>query len=367
MNIAYISPRFAPDVGGVETVVAQLATRVAAAGHHVEVLTQAHDRRLPRVDVIDAVTVRRFAVPAPSQHYAFAPGLWTYLTRAARRYDVLHAHNYHALPSLGAALMNRRPLVFSPHYHGSSQSSLRTLLHIPYRAAGAAVFRRASRVICVSEAEAALVRRHFPGASERLTVIPNGVDVAAISAAPPYAQDKAIVLSVGRLEEYKNVQRAIEALAHLDDAFALRVIGDGPARSALEALARRLCVQDRVKFLGRVDDDALRRWYRTARVYVNMSSHEAFGITLLEAIAAGAGVVAADIPAFRDVAAGSGALAATLIPLDTDAAALAHAIRAVDTRRGTRAAPPRVSSWDDVVAQTVQVYHAVAGSGLSCA
>jgi glycosyltransferase involved in cell wall biosynthesis len=359
LRIAYVSPCYAPHVGGVQRHVAELARRVAAQGHHVEVLTHERDRGLPAVEVIDGVTVRRFLVPYPSQHYALAPGLWAYLARYSLRYDVVHAHSYHALPALAAAVTKCRPLVFTPHYHGTGHSHFRRLLHLPYRTVGALIFRRSSRVICVSEAEAALVRGHFPYVAGRVTVIPNGVDVAALRAAEPYPEHRTIILTGGRLEEYKNVHLTVQALAHLNLSFALRVTGDGPARPALEDLVARLGLQERVEFLGRVDDTALRRWLRTATVYVSMSSHEAYGLAIAEAVAAGTRVVAADIPAHREVAATAASSIVTLASLDIATGALAQTIRSAAARARDATPVAAVPSWDAVAAQTIHIYRAV--------
>jgi glycosyltransferase involved in cell wall biosynthesis len=356
-RIAYVSPRYAPSTGGVETHVAQLARRVAAHGYHVEVLTQETDRGLPLVEVLDGVTVCRFPAWLPGRTYSVAPGLWAYLARHRTCYDVVHAHGYHALPALGAALAGCHPLVFTPHYHGTGHSRLRRWLHMPYRALGAAIFGHSSRVICVSHAEAALVRRHFPAVAGRVTVIPNGVDVSALREALPFPEARTVVLSVGRLEGYKNVHLTIRALAYLEETFVLRVIGDGPARPSLEGLATRLGLRARVAFLGRVGDGVLRRWFRTARVYVSMSGHEACGLTLLEALAAGSRVVAADIPPFREIAAGAGADIVALAPLDVTPAALAQVISGAAAQ--TRDAATSVPSWDAVAAQTVRLYRAV--------
>jgi glycosyltransferase involved in cell wall biosynthesis len=359
MRIAYISPRYMPYVGGVETHVAHLARRAARQGHAVEVLTQESDRSLPAQEELGGVTVRRFPATLAAHNYTFAPSLWAYLARHSRRYDILHAHSYHALPSLGAALSRHRPLVFTPHYHGTGHSAFRSLLHVPYRLAGRLIFRRASRVICVSEAEARLVCRHFPQVSDRVMVIPNGVDVPALRSAQPYRQDRAVILCVGRLEEYKNVHLAVEAFTHLDDTFALVVIGDGPARRSLEALTERLGLHGRVKFLGRVDDSTAHRWFRTASVYASMSSHEAFGITVREALAAGARVVASDIPAHRDVMALVGPGAVSLVPLDARPAQLARTFRDTSIRTQNSPALMQIASWDVVAEQTLRVYPAL--------
>ncbi len=361
LRIALVTPRYSPSIGGVETHVAHVATRLAAQGHAVEVLTQAHARGLAPREDIGGVDVRRFPLPLPSESplLAFAPGLWAYLARHGARYDVVHAHHYHALPALGAALTGCAPLVFTPHYHGGGHSPLRSLLHVPYRHAGARVFARAHRVICNSEAEAALVRRDFPLVQGRVSVIYPGVDVAAIRAATPYAETRRVILSVGRLERYKNVHLTVAALRYLDESYVLRVVGDGPARPALEGLARRLGLCERVQFLGRVEDDAVRRWLRTARVYVSMSGHEAFGLALVEALAAGASVLASAIPAYREIARAAPPDVTTLLPLASPPAAIAAALRALTARQPVALPGRRVASWDDVAARTLALYGAL--------
>jgi len=362
MKIGYVTKHYTPFRGGVETHVEEIAVRMAAKGHTVEVLTQASDRHSSPTESIDSVLVRRFPLVSTSRHYAFAPGLWSHLARESGRYDVVHAHSYHALPALGAALLSRRPLVFTPHYHGAGHSRLRTLLHTPYRRLGAVIFARARSVICVSHAESALVQQHFPRVSGRVIVIPNGVDVAALRMAQPFASDRTVILSVGRLESYKNVERIIASFAHLPDDFVLCVVGEGPDRRSLEALMVRLRLQGRARFLGHVDTLTLQRWFRTATVYVSMSSREAFGISLIEALAAGAGVVAADIPAYREIVMdGAAGGAATLVPLDAPPAALAAAIRDVAARHGAseRALLPGIVSWDDVAERTEILYRGV--------
>ena len=138
----------------------------------------------------------------------------------------------------------------------------------------------------------------------------------------------------------------------------LRVIGDGPARLMLQDRAKRLGLQGRVAFLGPLDDAALHRWFRTARIYVSMSSREAFGIALLEALAAGAAVVATDIPAHREVASGTPHVVA-LVPLGATAEKLARTVQAMATC--ARVAVPLLSvpSWETVAAQTIDVYRAI--------
>src|SRR5581483_11789166 len=132
---------------------------MVARGHDVEVLTQASRRATTQSDDVDGIVVRRFPLLVRSPDYAVAPGLGRFLRANAHRYDVVHAHNYHALVATMAASARPRAFVFTPHYHGTSASAVRRALHIPYRRVGSYIIRQAQRVICVSHREAALVRR----------------------------------------------------------------------------------------------------------------------------------------------------------------------------------------------------------------
>ena len=200
MRVAFVSAHYAPMIGGVEKHVVAIATRLAAQGHQVEVLTHAEPGSgLAPVELIDGVTVRRFPVPLPSRNYAFSPALSLHLHRHGGDYDVLHAHGYHALPALQATLARPPALVFTPHYHGTGHSFFRKLLHPPYRRLGRLIFTRAGRVIAVAPPEGELILSHFPEVRRRLSVVPNGVDRPALDGAEPFDLQSRVVLSAGRL------------------------------------------------------------------------------------------------------------------------------------------------------------------------
>ena len=101
------------------------------------------------------------------------------------------------------------------------------------------------------------------------------------------------VLSVGRLETVKRPQLAIEAMAHAPSGLRLLIVGEGTQREALEALAGRLGIDDRVAFLGTVDDETLLRLYAGARAVVYVPYDEDFGYVTLEAFLAHKPVVTA--------------------------------------------------------------------------
>lgn len=364
MKIALVTPRFAPDIGGLETHVRELATRFANRGISVEVLTQTADRSLPREDRRDNLIIRRFPVVFRSDNYAVSWRLPLFIARNRRRYDLIHVHNYQALPALsGALLAGDRPVVFTPHYHGVGHSAFRSGLHRPYRLLGRRLFARSDQVICVSHAEASLVIRHFPAVAPKIEVIPNGVDTLELSTAEPFDGCGRVVLSVGRLESYKNVDTVIGAMSELDSSYGLRIVGEGPDEDRLRRQVTTSSLQSRVEFLKRVDRQSLCRWYRTASVYVNMSGREAFGISALEAIASGASVVLSDIPAHREILSAYGGDRGCLVRLPVNRARLAASIAAAEHGHGDECAPPLPPSWDRVAQETTDLYTSVIRRG----
>jgi len=353
MRVAMVTPSYAPRMGGVETHVQAIAARLPGLGVDVEVLTQGRDRAERRDP--GAVTVRTFPSVVPSDAYPVAPGLWAWLHAARHDFDLVHVHGYHGIAALAGASATSLPVVFTPHYHGGGHTRFARVLHLGYRHAGSWVFSHASRVVAVSAAEAGLVGDHHPRVAGKLRVIPNGVDVAELMDAAPFPTTVPVVVSVGRLLAYKHVEVAVAAMARVEAACELVVVGDGPERPRLERAARS--TPARVRVLGPVDDAQRRRWQRSADVVVSLSEHEAFGLTLLEGLAVGARAVATDIPAHREVAGLSGAAdAVTFVSTPPDPGEVGAAIGRALAQRRLTVLPARVWTWDAVAEATRLVY-----------
>jgi len=194
------------------------------------------------------------------------------------------------------------------------------------------------------------------------------VDVGQLLAVPRrHDGPGTLVLSVGRLEGYKRLDLLATAVPSLPADVRVVVVGDGPARTQLEELVRTLGVEDRMTFTGTLPHDQLLERFRSADVFVSLSTHEAFGLTLLEGSVAGAGVVATDLAPHREVAGLLPAGAVRLIPTSSSPAEVAAAIMAALTDRarldagaGADPAAWSVPSWDSMVAQVLDVYRAVA-------
>ena len=358
MRIAQLVSYYDPQVGGVETHVRRLAQGCAEAGDRVTVLT--HQVGASPVDEwMGPVRVLRFPLTVSSRTYPLSLSLFRYLKQHTADFDLVHAHNYHTLVG-HAAIRSRLPFVFTPHYHGTGHTPLAISLHRLYRSIGARLFTAASAVICVSPPERDLVTKDFPRATAKMVVIPNGADAGQ----PTSGEDQImlgtpVVLTVGRLERYKNVDLIIEAFRALPTPATLVVVGDGPDRGRLEQRAGTSGAGWPVIFTGSIPDASLDRLYAQADVVSSASDHEAFGLTLAEGLASGARVVASSIPAhvaFGRLVGTEGPV--TLVdPRDTR--------RFTDVLAASLAAgrvPPadvRLPSWAEVVETTRELYSQV--------
>jgi glycosyltransferase involved in cell wall biosynthesis len=355
MRIAQVVSSFHPRIGGVEMHARRLAQGCAEAGDVVTVLTHEVSGS-PLSECAGGVRVLRFPLTVSSRNYPLSLSMFRYLKRHADDFDLVHAHSYHTLVG-HAAVRSRLPFVFTPHYHGTGHTPLRALLHRLYRPAGARQLTAAQAVICVSEAERTLVIRDFPGVSGKVMTIPNGTDPKMPAPVEGMAGlNEPILLTVGRLERYKNVDLVIDAFRDLPSPATLVVVGDGPDRARLERHASTIAPGRPVIFSGKVSDSVLDGLFARANVVTSASDHEAFGLTLTEGLASGARVLASAIPAHAELArrAGADAPIALVDPRDTRqfTGALAASLRA----GRVPIQDLRLPSWADVVEDTRELY-----------
>ena len=355
MRIAQVVSSYHPRIGGVETHVRHLAEGCAAAGDHVTVLT--HQVGNTKADEwAEGVRVLRFPLTISSRNYPFSVKLYRYLRLHAADFDLVHAHNYHTL--IGhAAIRSGLPVVFTPHYHGTGHTPIAAFLHRVYRPAGARQFLAATAVICVSEAERELVIKDFPGAEGKVMTIANGTDRRQITSDKERGLLGApVVLTVGRLERYKNVDLIIKAFRALPYSAIFLVVGDGPDRARLERQVEAGGPGCPVIFTGNVSGEMLNRIFEQANIITSASDHEAFGLTLMEGLVSGARVVASDIPAHVALArlAGPDAPVSLVDPRNTTqfTSLLSESL----TSDRIQSADFRMPSWTEVVGNTRELY-----------
>jgi glycogen(starch) synthase len=379
VRIAVVTWEYPPlVVGGLATHTEGLAQALARAGHDVAVLTL-HHPDAPDDAVVGGVRVLRAHTDLPwlpddqfvarmasANHHLVA------LTAALDdwRPDVVHAHDW-LVAWTGDALRELwdRPLVATIHATERGRNGGQVPAGQPSAINSVEwwLTYQASRVICCSRFMRDEVIGAFDLPADKVHVVPNGVDPQSWGpqdGLPRAGHDQPLILSWGRVQFEKGFQTLVQALPEVRLARpGLRVViaGRGWYLAELHELARTVGVDDICEFPGFVPDQELRSMLHHATLVVIPSLYEPFGIVALEAMAAGAPVVAAASGGLVEVIDATGA--GTLFP-PGDPGALAGVLRDLLAHPDTLAAQRHQAfallseryTWDAVAAATVPVY-----------
>jgi len=310
VRIVQVLPFFYPHAGGVESHVRGLVREFVQEGHEVTVVTSRYDRRLPKEEEVEGYRILRTRtlgvlldtpldfgtgpaarpIEADVFHLHYPPPLTSYFaTRALARRHAPVCLTYHCD-------------LYLPGVTGRLLAGIYQTVFLP------ATLDRTDRIIVHT--------RSYGGTSamlrgRELTVIPSAVDLdrfrpgldASRIRSDLRLDGKRVLVFTGRLVPHKGVDVILEALAQLPKDVVLVVIGAGPRLPSLVGLARRLEVEDRVRFCPAVTDEELPYFLALGDVFVFPSQNrlEGFGLVVAEAMAAGLPVVVADMPGVREV------------------------------------------------------------------
>ena len=324
MRVVHVGKFYPPEyVGGLESVVVTLNDDLVRRGVGVSAVVAA-------VQGSGGVSEHRGVrvVRAPTLGTMLSQPLTPTFARAVRREagDLLHLHHPNPLADW-AALSDRRPFIVTHHSDIVRQRALRPL----YRPLLARALGRAAAVVVGSEQLRASSQDLAP-VRDRVRVIPFGIDGARFATTPEVAARAAslragvggrpVVLAVGRLVGYKGFDVLTRAARGLDAAVV--IVGTGPDEARLRAMAG-----PEVVFAGRVSDADLVAWYHACDLFClpSVSSAEAFGIVLLEAMACGRPLVTTALPTGVAAVNRDGRTGLVVPPGDADA--LREALRAL--------------------------------------
>lgn len=293
MKVLSITPTFFPTLGGLEQVVLELALRVRNHGVQMDV-AHVSTGLARRRETVDDVTVYRIPLYG-NRAIGWAPALG----KLARGYDLLHVHD----PQLMALSANVRhtcasvPAVLSTHggfWHTDRGYTLKRVYESTLLRGAAAHYRR---VLASSVGDYEYFKRY----ADRISLCSNGVDVKEFNTVvPPVSPDPCQWIYWGRLSRNKRVDLVIDYTAAARKRglpVELLVCGqdvDGLMPS-LAAQVDRLQLRGVVRFEPFLDDSALRGELARRSVYVTASEHEGFGLSVVEAMAAGLIVVCRDM------------------------------------------------------------------------
>ena len=296
-----VSPYALSVFGGVQEQVLAMSRELSARGHEVLVVapdsSDSNDYDTPARMVREG---RLFSLPANGSRAPLT--LSPFAAQRARRAievfgpDVIHFHEPFA-PLIGWSVLDAHRWASVGTFHRSGAGPAFSLT--------TPLLRRLAKGIdvptAVSEAAAATIK---DAVGIEPTVLFNGFETARFTSTPRERGDETVLVTVGRLEERKGIAIAIDAVrSHNErgaDSWRLVIIGDGPQRQRLEALAAH---DERILFCGALSDVHKRAWLRRADALLAPALRgESFGLVLLEGMASETTVVASDITGYREAA-----------------------------------------------------------------
>ena len=320
MNIFMVTNTFVPHVGGVARSVQRFSEAYQALGHEVTVVApgvpgqEVEETGVVRIPAYGNINGSSFNLPALSAKIEKS------LTLAGVLHgpDVVHSHHPFLLGELARRLSDRWrvPLVFTHHtmYEqytysmgeaGKSAFAPTFVAHLATEYAN-----NCDCVIAPSESTRDILRSR--GVVTPIEVVPTGVDVGRFARGDKQAWRRRlgipstapVVGHVGRLAKEKNLAflaRAVRGFLQSSPEAHAIIVGDGPATDETRAAFLRGAMASRIHFLGTRHGQELVDAYHALDVFAFSSTSETQGMVLVEAMAAGAPVVALDAPGARDV------------------------------------------------------------------
>ncbi len=374
MRIAMLGHKRMPSrEGGVEVVVGELSTRMAALGHEVTCYNRGgHHVSGKKFDPEKEKKYRGVSlvtVPAiPMKGFAAMSASLIASVRAAfGRYDVVHFHTEGPCATLWLPkLMGKRCIVTVhglDHQRAKWGRMARTYILLGEKVAA----RFADEIIVLSRS----VQQYFRDTYQRETIlIPNGYPRVVRREADVITREYGLkkdgyILYLGRITPEKGIGRLIEAFGQLDTDKKL-VIAGGASDSAdyFAGLRDAAALDPRIIFTDFVQGQTLEELYSNALLYVLPSELEGMPISLLEAISYGCCCLVSDIPENRDVACECG-----MTFRSGDAEDLRRKLRELladpekiaECRRMTQEKTCQGCCWDEVVDRTLALYQAPCG------
>jgi phosphatidyl-myo-inositol alpha-mannosyltransferase len=368
VRILLVSPYDLTSPGGVTSHVFDAAEAFRNRGHPTTLVGPCGDGALPP-DAWTHLMGGTMRLPSPGDE-AWV-NLNPFIVRDVRafldhnEFDVVHIHEPF-VPFLGPSFLRLSSAVKVGTFH-----SWRKGVHLPYLLGWPLIRywnRQLSGRIAVSEVSKQTILPYAPG---EYRIIPNGVNIrrfACPEPAPPHLADgRPTILFVGRVEARKGLPFLLQAYRSVKEAIPsarLVIVGEGGLRRKFQTMAANMALGD-VHFEGHVPPALLPGYYQRADVFCSPSTvNEAFGITLLEAMASGTPTIGTLINASTIGEDGNTGL---LVP-PKDASALAGAICRVLEERGLAenlgaAAQERAKTFDwEIVAGRLLDYYKEVGA-----
>jgi glycosyltransferase involved in cell wall biosynthesis len=245
----------------------------------------------------DLENAQSLSLGSPYQFRAIKK-IYDYLSENVKPGDIIHAHLFPAILYVSLLKMSGKltnPIIFTEHSTSNRRRNnfLGSLID-------RFTYTGCDKVVAISEATENKLTKWKPKLKTKIVVINNGSHLHFKQFNDRPIKKRVRIVSVGRLTDAKNYSLALEAVSELG-AFDLEywIAGDGQLLHSLTALSQKLGIENRVKFLGYVDN--VSELLAQADIFLIPSLWEGFGLAAVEAMNAGLPIIASDIPGLREV------------------------------------------------------------------
>ena len=329
MRLAMISEHASPlatlggeDSGGQNVYVAELARRLGAMGHEVDIFTRRESPLLPTViPFAGGVRVVNLAA-GPAKRMpkddllpfmeVFRDAFYRFAREEPAAYDLVHA-NFWMSGWVACEAKRDLGLPFAQTFHalgeikkreqGEADTSPPERQAIEFR-----IVDKVDRILATCPVEIAELTTLYGAERAKLSLVPCGVDTRTFRPVDKIEARKALglpakptVVYVGRLVPRKGVDTLLEAFALLPDHLDAQLVivggepGGSPEAHRLSALAKKLDVWERTTFVGNQPQEELHRYYSAADAAVSVPHYEPFGMAPLEAMACAVPVIGSKV------------------------------------------------------------------------
>ncbi|WP_067840500.1 glycosyltransferase family 4 protein [Amphibacillus sediminis] len=321
MRVGIFTDTYYPQVNGVATSTFMLKDSLERLGHEVYVFTTSDklvkkdEGNVFRVPSIPVLSERRLAMFYQPHLAKLIKGL---------NLDIIHTHTEFSLGIFGRSMAKKLniPLIHTYHtiyedytHYIIKLSKLDPLAKRAARKMSSSFCGSANRLIVPTQKVKDLLLSY--GVERDISVIPTGIKLdkfsnfnysskqtKALRSSLGVEENDKVILYIGRLSKEKNIEELLMNLhlyLHKKEDLKFVLIGDGPAKNELMALANQLCIENQVIFAGEKPWESISDYYQIGDVFVSASQSETQGITYIEALASGLPVLAKSDPCLKGV------------------------------------------------------------------
>ncbi len=289
--------KFFPFRGGVEKVMQNLCIGFSTQGIHCDILTASSNGETSPLHFNAHCTIYRTKSLRKVMATMISPEMISKLKKIQNNYDIIHIHHPDPMAALALRLSGYKGKVVL-HWHSDIvRQKMALKFYLPLQKW---LLKRADVILCTSPTYAET--EHLANVQDKIEILPIGIEdmtpsqrqMRSIQSDYP---GKKIIFAIGRLVGYKGFEYLIEAAQYLSDDYVILIGGQGPLKEQLTQLIKKLGVEDKVKLLGIVPNNALSSYYGAAKLFClsSVERTEAFAIVQVEAMACGTPVVATTI------------------------------------------------------------------------